>query len=83
MSKRLTDREKLLVIIDRLPDHDLEVLLELATRMEKHPALTGEEPSEEDLLNSLSTEWENRRARQVYEWESARRRAEAVALWHH
>jgi hypothetical protein len=36
-------------------------------------------PSEDDLLSSLSNAYENRRARQVFEWETIRRRAESNA----
>ena len=51
------------------------VLVNAAPIYEANPmALSGED----DLLTSLSNAYENRRARQVFEWEAIRRRAEST-----
>jgi hypothetical protein len=81
MRKRPTDREQLLFQLNRLSDHEIQDVLNFITRLHA----SGREPSpadgsEDDLISGLSAAYENRRARQVFEWESARRRAEAHAL---
>jgi hypothetical protein len=79
MSKRLTDRERLLSKLDYLTDIEVEELLDYVSRMEtKGPDRAYREISDDDLLTTLSSARENRRARQVFEWESVRRRAESA-----
>ena len=46
-----------------------------ATRDERQLSFSGDD----ELLSSLSNAYENRRARQVFEWETIRRRAESNA----
>jgi hypothetical protein len=80
MSKRLTNREKLLSKLNQLSDSEIGELLSYISTMEKGRRGVGNsETSDDELLMILSAARENRRARQVFEWESARRRAEARA----
>ena len=46
-----------------------------ATRDERQLSLSGDD----ELLTLLSNAYENQRARQVFEWETIRRRAESTA----
>jgi hypothetical protein len=80
MSKRLTDRERLLSKLKHLSDSEIEEVLEFIFLVEtKGRERAQREVADDDLLMILSSARENRRARQVFEWESARRRAEARA----
>jgi hypothetical protein len=80
MSKRLTDRERLLSKLDHLTDIEVEEVLDYVSRMEtKSRDRVQREISADDLLTTLSSARENRRAREVFEWESVRRRADARA----
>jgi len=83
MSKRLTNREKLLSKLNQLSDSEIGELLNFISTMEKSGrSSANSEALEDELLVLLSAARENRRARQVFEWESARRRAEAKASTH-
>jgi hypothetical protein len=83
MSKRLTNREKLLSKLNQLSDSEIEELLNFISALEKGKrGAANSDISEDELVTMLSAARENRRARQVFEWESARRRAEAKALTH-
>jgi hypothetical protein len=92
MSKRLTDREKLLHKLQQMTDSEVEDILDYVSLMErttrrhaqreiyKDPKATaGPSHSDDELLALLSAAYENRRALQVFEWETARRRAEMRA----
>lgn len=80
MSKRLTNREKILSELNHLSESEIGELLNYISALEKSGReRAGSEPSEDELLMLLSAARENRRARQVFEWESVRRRAEAGA----
>jgi len=89
MSKRLTDRERLLHKFQQMTDNEVEDILDYVTRMEpvtqrrakrdvsrELKTGSGSVHSEDELLALLSAAYENRRALQVFEWETARRRAE-------
>jgi hypothetical protein len=86
MSKRLTDREKLLFKLERLTDPEIEEVLKYISLMENTRPSSPEPASieipeiadsfDDDLLASLSAKHENQRARQVFEWESTRRGVE-------
>ncbi len=89
MSKRLTNREKLLSKLNNFSDNEIGELLKYATTLDKggsggpiHETSPTSPPSEDELLVSLSAARENRRARQVFEWESVRRRVEGKAAIH-
>lgn len=87
MSKRLTNREKLLSKLNNLSENEIADLLKYAVTMERvkyGDSVTEAIPqtSEDDLLTMLSSARENRRARQVFEWESVRRRVEGKGSVH-
>lgn len=97
MSKRLTNREKLLSKLSNLSEKEIGDILKFTMTIEKSVERSSERPaervvertgygdgvmetipqtSEDELLVMLSAARENRRARQVFEWESVRRRVE-------
>ncbi len=80
MRKRPTDREKLLFQLNRLTDTEVRDVLNYISRLYSNsrdqPQSDG---AEDELVIMLSGAYENCRARQVFEWESARRRAEVRA----
>ncbi|MGH9845635.1 MAG: hypothetical protein ACREEM_43560 [Blastocatellia bacterium] len=80
MRKRPTDREKLLSQLNRLTDNEVRDVLNYISKLNSNSRdLPQSDGAEDDLVIMLSGAYENRRARQVFEWESARRRAEARA----
>lgn len=92
MSKRLTDREKLSHKLQQLSDIEVGDVLAYLSLMERNkfkPAerIAMKDPkvgpnglsSDDELLSLLSSAYENRRACQVFEWESARRKSEIKA----
>jgi hypothetical protein len=97
MSKRLTDREQLLLKLDQFADHEITELLDHArlieTKQQGQPnhdrSQTTSRPeatpqaTEDELVSTLSCAYENCRARQVFEWESIRRSAESRASARH
>lgn len=79
MSKRMTDREKLLFKLNRLNDSEITDLLTYLSGLERGKRERGKaDPVEDELLTMLSSSYESRRARQVFEWESVRRKAEGA-----
>jgi hypothetical protein len=99
MSKRLTNREKLLSKLNGLSENEIGEILKYAIALERATERTIEkaiekvgygdgvteaipQTSEDELLIMLSAARENRRARQVFEWESVRRRVEGKGSVH-
>ena len=95
MSKRLTNREKLLSKLNSLSENEIGEILKYATALERTTERAIErvgygdgvteaipQTSEDELLTMLSAARENRRARQVFEWESVRRRVEGKGSIH-
>ena len=87
MSKRLTNREKLLSKLNNFSEKEIGELLKYAMSLEiggYGDGLTEAVPqtSEDELLIMLSAARENRRARQVFEWESVRRKVEGKGSVH-
>lgn len=79
MGKRLSNREKLFFKLDQLSESEVQEILEYLQIMESMKSDTSEEGAiEDELLILLAAARENRRARQVYEWESIRRQTEAL-----
>jgi hypothetical protein len=89
MSKRLTNREKLLSKLNSLSENEIGEILKYAMALERPAERAIErvgygdgvteaipQTTEDELLIMLSAARENRRARQVFEWESVRRRVE-------
>jgi hypothetical protein len=83
MAKRLTERQRLALKLDSLSDTEVGEVLDYISIMEsmrRSTHLTG--TWEDELVALLADAHENRRARQAFEWEAVRRRAERrAALW--
>ncbi|HEV2665031.1 MAG TPA: hypothetical protein VG324_08975 [Blastocatellia bacterium] len=99
MSKRLTNREKLLSKLNNLSESEIGEILKYAMTLERSLERATEramekvgygevsaeaipQTSEDELLIMLSAARENRRARQVFEWESVRRKVEGKGSVH-
>lgn len=80
MAKRLTERQRLALKLDSLNDTEVVEVLDYISIMEsmrKAAALPG--VWDDDLVARLAEAPENKRARQAFEWEAVRRRAERRA----
>ena len=80
MAKRITDRQRLALKLDNLNDAEVREVLEYISIMEsmrRATALPG--MWEDELVALLADARENKRARQAFEWEAVRRRAERRA----
>lgn len=75
MAKQLTSREKLAFKIDHLTESEVDELVEYVAIMESlRRERRRADLFDDDLAASLSSAHENKKARQVMEWESVRRR---------
>ena len=84
MAKRITERQLLALKLDALNDSEVREVLDYISIMESMRRATMTEGLwDDDLVTQLSEAHENRRARQAFEWEAVRRRAErrAAAKW--
>lgn len=80
MAKRLTERQRLALKLDLLNDSEVVEVLDYISIMESmRRATTLSGGWEDDLVSLLADARENKRARQAFEWESVRRRAERRA----
>ena len=87
MSKRPTNREKLLLKFQQMTDSEIEDLLAYVSLKERtnyrdqsvQANQLNSLMNDDELLTTLSGAYENRRALQVFEWETARRKAEVRA----
>ncbi|HEY0079458.1 MAG TPA: hypothetical protein VGB73_12665 [Pyrinomonadaceae bacterium] len=80
MAKRITERQRLALKLDSLNDSEVKEVLEYISIMESmRRAMTLPGVWEDELVALLSEAHENQRARQAFEWESVRRRAERRA----
>ncbi len=80
MAKRLTERQHLAVKLDSLSDTEVVEVLDYIGIMESmRRASVAPGLWEDELIALLAEARENRRARQAFEWEAARRRAERRA----
>ncbi|HEV7378097.1 MAG TPA: hypothetical protein VGN95_25680 [Pyrinomonadaceae bacterium] len=80
MAKRLTERQRLALKLDSLNDTEVVEVLDYISIMEsmrRANLLPG--VWEDDLVTLLADARENKRARQAFEWEAVRRRAERRA----
>jgi hypothetical protein len=80
MAKRLTERQRLALKLDLLNDSEVVEVLDYISIMEsmrRATALSG--GWEDELISVLADARENKRARQAFEWEAVRRRAERRA----
>jgi hypothetical protein len=77
MAKRLTERQRLALKLDSLNDAEVLEVLDYIQIMESmQRAKTAPNLWEDDLVAALADARENKRARQAFEWEIVRRRAE-------
>lgn len=75
MAKQLTSREKLAFKIDHLSESEVDELVEYVAIMESlRRERRRADLFDDELAASLSSAYENKKARQVMEWESVRRR---------
>jgi hypothetical protein len=81
MAKRITERQRLAFKLDSLTDTEVKEVLDYISIMESMRRVTAGPAGawEDELVALLSDAQENQRARQAYEWESVRRRAERRA----
>ena len=91
MNKRLTERERLLFKLDHLSESEITEVLDYVNLIEAAKQSSNSatqswlfpESADDDLITWLSSTYENRRARQVVEWEATRRRADSLATVRH
>jgi hypothetical protein len=83
MAKRLTERQRLALKLDLLNDSEVVEVLDYISIMEsmRRAAATTALPGswDDELVSLLADARENKRARQAFEWEAVRRRAERRA----
>ena len=80
MAKRITDRQRLALKLDALNDTEVNEVLDYISIMESmRRARTSPGVWEDELVSLLADAQENKRARQAFEWETVRRRAERRA----
>jgi hypothetical protein len=80
MARRITERQQLALKLDSLTDTEVNELLEYISIMETmRRSVMVPAAWEDDVVAILADAPENRRARQAFEWESVRRRAESRA----
>lgn len=80
MAKRITERQRLAIKLDDLNESEAKEVLEYISIMEtmrRASALPG--LWEDELVSTLAESRENKRARQAFEWETVRRRADRRA----
>jgi hypothetical protein len=80
MAKRITERQRLALKLEDLSETEVKEVLDYISIMEsKRRATSSPAAWEDELVSLLADAKENARARQAFEWESARRRAERRA----
>ena len=80
MAKRITERQRLAFKLESLTDTEVKEVLDYISIMES--MRRGSSPSglwDDELVTLLADARENLRARQAFEWESVRRRADRRA----
>jgi hypothetical protein len=84
MAKRLTERQRLALKLDSLNDSEANEVLDYISIMESMRRATAVPGIwEDELVALLADAPENRRARQVFEWEAVRRKADRRAATLH
>ena len=80
MAKRINERQRLALKLEHLSDNEVREVLDYISIMEamrRASLMPG--AWEDELVSLLADAPENQRARQAYEWEAARRRADRRA----
>lgn len=80
MAKRITERQRLALKLEHMSEAEVNEVLDYISIMESMRRAAALTPAwEDELVSLLADSQENARARQAFEWESARRRAERRA----
>jgi hypothetical protein len=81
VAKRITERQRLALKLEHLSDTEVHEVLDYISIMESmRRAASGMSSNwEDELVSLLADSKENERARQAFEWDSVRRRAERHA----
>lgn len=80
MAKRITERQRLALKLDSLNESEVKEVLDYISIMESMRRATSANVGwEDELVALLADARENERARQAFEWENVRRRAERRA----
>ena len=80
MANNVNPRQFLALKLEALSESEVGEVLDYVSSMEsKNLARTAPSVGEDELLASLADAQENRRARQAFEWEAVRRKAEKRA----
>ncbi len=80
MAKRITERQRLALKLDSLNDAEVNEVLDYISIMETmRRATVAPGLWEDELVSLLADAQENKRARQVFEWEAVRRKADRRA----
>ena len=80
MAKRITERQRLALKLDSLNDSEVVEVLDYISIMESMRRATVTSGTwDDELIMLLADAHENRRARQAFEWEAVRRRADRRA----
>ena len=80
MARRITERQRLALKLEHLSDTEVHEVLDYISIMESmRRAASLSTAWEDELISLLADSKENERARQAFEWETVRRRAERKA----
>lgn len=80
MAKKITERERLAFKLDLLTDTEVKEVLDYISIMESmRSAFSKPGQWEDELIAALADSRENKRARQTFEWENIRRRADRIS----
>ena len=79
MGKSVSQRQLLAGKIEGLDESEVREVLDYISTMESRPAMTAPAAGDDEVLTALADARENRRARQAFEWEVVRRKAEKRA----
>lgn len=80
MARRINERQRLALKLEHLSDTEVHEVLDYISIMESMRRATGLPSNwDDELIALLAGSVENERARQAFEWESVRRRAERKA----
>ncbi|MBV8857909.1 MAG: hypothetical protein JOZ02_13325 [Acidobacteria bacterium] len=80
MARRITERQRLALKLEHLSETEVHEVLDYISIMESMRRATSLPATwEDELVSLLADSRENERARQAFEWESVRRRAERKA----
>jgi len=79
MGKPVSQRQLLAVKLEALNESEVREVLDYISTMESRPVRMPPPAGEDEVLTALADARENRRARQAFEWEVVRRKAEKRA----